>query len=98
MSLNEIVALIKKKDSENQQLRNKIAEITENIKVIGRQNKKLKRKCERYQERLTEILYKGKIRNYSTCANNIEYPPVHTCDICTSLDQDEDYSMWKERI
>ena len=29
-----------------------------------------------------------------TCANNVEYPPAHTCDICTSLDQEEDYEMW----
>lgn len=27
------------------------------------------------------------------CENNVEYPSPHTCDICTSLDQ-EDYCMW----
>lgn len=36
------------------------------------------------------------VENCSTCANNLEYPPAHTCDICTSLDQEE-YSMWKEK-
>ena len=34
------------------------------------------------------------IRNCSTCGNNVEFPPPHTCDICTSLDQEEEYEMW----
>ena len=29
-----------------------------------------------------------------TCANNVEYPPAHTCDICTSLDQEVEHEMW----
>ena len=33
----------------------------------------------------------------STCKNNIEFPPPHTCDICTSLDQEEEYSMWEAK-
>ena len=37
------------------------------------------------------------IKNCSTCANNVEFPPPHTCDICTSLDQDEEYGMWKAK-
>lgn len=35
--------------------------------------------------------------NCSTCRNNKEYPPPHTCDICTSLDQEEEYGMWKAK-
>lgn len=35
--------------------------------------------------------------NCSTCANNVEFPPPHTCDICTSLDQDEEYGMWRRK-
>ena len=35
--------------------------------------------------------------NCSTCKNNVEFPPPHTCDICTSLDQDEEYEMWERR-
>ena len=35
--------------------------------------------------------------NCSTCKNNVEFPPPHTCDICTSLDQDEEYGMWERR-
>lgn len=31
----------------------------------------------------------------STCKNNVEYPP-HTCDVCTSLD-DEMYCMCEEK-
>ena len=31
----------------------------------------------------------------STCKNDVEFPPPHTCDICTSLDQEDDYRMWE---
>lgn len=34
------------------------------------------------------------VKDCSTCKNNVEYPPPHTCDICTSLDQEEEYEMW----
>ena len=31
-----------------------------------------------------------------TCKNNTNgYTIPHTCDICTSLDQEEDYGMWE---
>jgi hypothetical protein len=34
-----------------------------------------------------------------TCKNypqyNNGYAPPHTCDICTSLEEEEDYSMWE---
>lgn len=33
--------------------------------------------------------------NCSTCKNNVEFPPPHTCDVCTSLDKDEEYGMWE---
>ena len=35
--------------------------------------------------------------NCSTCKNNVEFPPPHTCDICTSLDQEEEFSMWEAK-
>ena len=35
--------------------------------------------------------------NCSTCKNNVKYPPPHTCDICTSLDQEEEYGMWEAK-
>lgn len=35
--------------------------------------------------------------NCSTCKYNVEFPPPHTCDICTSLDQEEEYSMWEAK-
>lgn len=35
--------------------------------------------------------------NCSTCKNNVEFPPPHTCDICTSLDQEEEYGMWEAK-
>lgn len=31
--------------------------------------------------------------NCSTCKNNVEFPPPHTCDVCTSLDQEEECGM-----
>lgn len=35
----------------------------------------------------------------NTCKNNQKYnngyAPPHTCDICTSLDHEEDYEMWE---
>ena len=37
------------------------------------------------------------IRNCSTCKNNVEFRPPHTCDICTSLDQEERYEMWESK-
>ena len=30
-----------------------------------------------------------------TCAYNVKPMVPHTCDECTSLDQDEMYSMWE---
>ena len=35
--------------------------------------------------------------NCSICKNNVKYPPPHTCDICTSLDQEEEYGMWEAK-
>ena len=95
MSVKDIITLVEKKDKRIIELEKKLLEMSEEVKVIGKQNRKLKRNNERYQERLTEVLYKGKIKNCSTCKNNIEFPPPHTCDICTSLDQEEEYEMWR---
>lgn len=97
MSMNDIIKLVEKKDKKIAELEKKLSEMSNSIKTIGGQNRKLKRNNERYQERLTEVLYKGKIKNCSTCKNNVEFPPPHTCDICTSLDQDEEYEMWEAK-
>ena len=35
--------------------------------------------------------------NCSTCKNNIEFPPPHTCDECNSLDQLTNYCMWEHK-
>lgn len=98
MSLKEIIRQIEKKDKRIAELEKKVSDMNDTIRTIGIQNRKLKRNNERYQERLTEILYKGEIKNCSTCKNNVEFPSPHTCDICTSLDQEEEYEMWEERI
>lgn len=85
MSLKEIIRQIEKKDKRIAELEKKVSDMNDTIN-------------ERYQERLTEVLYKGEIKNCSTCKNNVKFPPSHTCDICTSLDQEEEYEMWEERI
>lgn len=97
MSVKDIIRLVEKKDKRITELEEKLKEMSDNIRVIGNQNRKLRRNNERYQDRLTEVLYKGNIKNCSTCKNNVEFPPPHTCDICTSLDQEEEYSMWEEK-
>ena len=40
--------------------------------------------------------YPGQKIDCSTCKNNVEYPPPHTCDVCTSLDE-EMYCMWEKK-
>lgn len=95
MSVKDIIRLVEKKDKRIIELEKKLKEMSDNIRVMGNQNRRLKKNNERYQERLTEVLYKCKIKNCSTCKNNVEFPPPHTCDICTSLDQEEEYNMWE---
>lgn len=97
MSVKDIIRLVEKKDKRITELEEKLKEMSDNIRVIGNQNRKLRRNNERYQERLTEVLYKGNIKNCSTCKNNVAFPPPHTCDICTSLDQEEEYEMWEAK-
>ena len=97
MSLKDIIKQMEKKDKRIADLEKKVSDMNDTIKIIGNQNRKLKRNNERYEERLTEVLYKGKIKNCSTCKNNIEFPTPHTCDICTSLDQEEEYEMWEPK-
>lgn len=97
MSINDFLIELDKKDKEIERLKKNMSEMSENIKEIGSQNRKMKKNISRYQERLSEVLYKGKIKNCSTCKNNVEFPPLHTCDICTSLDQEEEYEMWEPK-
>lgn len=97
MPVKDIIELIEKKDKRIAQLEKIISDMNDTIKTIGNQNRRLKKNNERYQGRLTEVLYKGKIKNCSTCKNNVEFPPPHTCDICTSLDQKEEYEMWEAK-
>lgn len=97
MSVKDIVRLVEKKDKRIAELEKIVSDMNDTIKTIGNQNRKLKKNNERYQERLTEVLYKGKIKNCSTCKNNVEFPPPHTCDVCTSLDQEEEYEMWEPK-
>ena len=97
MSMKDIIKLVEKKDKRISDFEKKLSEMSGNIKIIGNQNRRLERKNERYQERLMEVLYKSKIKNCSTCKNNVGFPPLHTCDICASLDQKEEYEMWEAK-
>lgn len=73
MSMNDIIKLIEKKDKRIAELEKKLSEVNENIKIVGRENRKLKKNNERYQERLTEVLYKEKIKNCSTCKTMLNF-------------------------
>lgn len=59
MSPNDYIKAIEKKDVEIQRLQKIVAEVTENIRVVGKQNTKLKKKCERYEKRLSELYLNG---------------------------------------
>lgn len=96
MSLKDIIRQMEKKDKRISELEKKVSDMNDTIKTIGDYIRRLKKANKRYQERLTEVLYKCKIKNCSTCKNNVEFPPPHTCDICTSLDQEEEYEMWED--
>ena len=59
MTPNDYTTIIQKKDAEIQRLKKIVAEVTENIKVVGKQNTRLKRKCDRYEKRLSELYLNG---------------------------------------
>lgn len=59
MSPNDYVRMIEKKDAEIQRLKKIVEEVTENIKIVGNQNTRLKRKCDRYEKRLSSLYLNG---------------------------------------
>lgn len=59
MTPNDYVRMIEKKDAEIQRLKKIVEEVTENIKVVGKQNTELKRKCDRYEKKLSELHLNG---------------------------------------
>ena len=59
MSPNDCVSMIEKKDAEIQRLKKIVEEVTEKIKVVGKQNTRLKKKCDRYEKRLREVYLNG---------------------------------------
>ena len=62
MSPSDYINTIEKKDAEIQRLQKIVAEVTENIRVVGKQNTRLKRKCERYEKRLSELYLNGNFK------------------------------------
>lgn len=79
----ELAAKKERKDRE--------VEIRELRKRIEEDNKRLK---ELEGEHIADI--PDCVKNCSTCKNHHANIP-HTCDICTSLDQDEEYGMWEAK-
>lgn len=59
MSPNDYIKTIKEKDKEIQRLKKIVEEVTENIKVVGKQNTRLKKKCDRYEKKLSSIYLNG---------------------------------------
>lgn len=83
---------LSKLEEYTQQQREKVLRRERETKV--KELRELERLLEKYPD---EESRKLPIKNCSTCEYHNEDVP-HTCDICTSLDQEEDYSMWKERL
>lgn len=59
MSPNDYIKTIKEKDKEIQRLKKIVEEVTENIKIVGKQNTRLKKKCDRYEKKLSSIYLNG---------------------------------------
>ena len=52
MSPNDYVRMIEKK----------VEEVTENIRVVGKQNTRLKKKCDRYEKKLSALYLNGNFK------------------------------------
>ena len=59
MTPNDYATIIQRKDAEILRLKKIVADVTENIKTVGKQNTRLKRRCDRYEKRLTELYLNG---------------------------------------
>lgn len=59
MSPNDYIRIIEKKDMEIERLKKIVEEVTENIRTVGKQNTKLKKKCDRYEKKLSSIYLNG---------------------------------------
>ena len=59
MSPNDYVRMIEKKDEQIKRLERIVAKVTENIKIVGKQNTRLKKKCDRYEKKLSELYLNG---------------------------------------
>lgn len=59
MTPNDYIKIIEKKDAEIQRLRKIVEEVTENIKIVGAQNTKLKKKCDRYKKVMNRFYGEG---------------------------------------
>lgn len=54
MSPSDFLKIIERKDAEISRLSKLVAATNANIQVVGKQNTRLKKKCERYEQRLRE--------------------------------------------
>ena len=55
MSFAQLAAQIDRLEAEKAMLKSKLDELSSNLKIVGRQNKKLRRDNERYRNRLAEF-------------------------------------------
>ncbi|MBC5688112.1 hypothetical protein H8S37_04080 [Mediterraneibacter sp. NSJ-55] len=68
-------------------------------KIIDNHNSIISIRCKEYcsDTDISDTKNYNNKRTCLTCKYGIPYPPPHTCDICTSLDNDEEYSMWEPK-
>lgn len=59
MSPSDYIKIIEKKDAEIRRLKKVVEEVTENIKIVGTQNTKLKKKCDRYKKIMNRFYGEG---------------------------------------
>lgn len=90
-SKEELIEMLEENDAYNRQLLEDMQELKDVVKKLFSDYDKIHNPIPVKHEKPEEI------RNCSTCANNLEYPLPHTCDICTSLDQEDEFSMWRAK-
>lgn len=87
----ELVEMLEENEAYNRQLLEDMQELKEVVKKLFSDYDQINNSTPVKHEKPEET------RNCSTCANNLEYPLPHTCDICTSLDQEDEFSMWRAK-
>lgn len=87
----ELVEMLEENEAYNRQLLEDMQELKEVVKKLFSDYDQIDNSIPKKHRKPEEK------RDCSTCANSLEYPLPHTCDICTSLDQEEGFSMWRAK-